>query len=160
MQTIDRTDFNEPISPSLERRVLSTIISICESYLEQYPTSVDDDEKLTQDRALFSSFNRQQRMAIKLRVSEKVILRQTIGAVKEELNRLPAVVVGDRIVAAGRSFDNRALVKGEKIGMSTFVDIREDEKKKKAAASESSEVGQGEESKVSLAERRRKRRSG
>jgi Rubisco LSMT substrate-binding len=45
LQTLDRIDFNEPISPSLERRVLTTIISICESYLEQYPTSLDEDEK-------------------------------------------------------------------------------------------------------------------
>ena len=35
MTTIDRMDFNEPISPSLERRVLQGLVGICSSYLEQ-----------------------------------------------------------------------------------------------------------------------------
>jgi Rubisco LSMT substrate-binding len=46
-------DFNEPISPSLERRVLTTMISICESYLEQYPTRVEDDEALMMNRVAY-----------------------------------------------------------------------------------------------------------
>jgi hypothetical protein len=46
MQPLTSTNFNEPISPSLERRVLATIASICQRYLDQYPTSVEEDEKL------------------------------------------------------------------------------------------------------------------
>jgi Rubisco LSMT substrate-binding len=49
-QPLETVDFNEPISPSLERRVLTTMISICESYLEQYPTRVEDDEALMMNR--------------------------------------------------------------------------------------------------------------
>ena len=75
MQPIDNIDFNEPISPSLERRVLTTMINICESYLQQYPTSLDDDDKLITDRKLFAALSRQQRMAVKLRASEKRILQ-------------------------------------------------------------------------------------
>jgi hypothetical protein len=75
MQPIDNIDFNEPISPSLERRVLTTMINICESYLQQYPTSLDDDDKLITDRKLFAVLSRQQRMAVKLRASEKRILQ-------------------------------------------------------------------------------------
>ena len=121
-QDIERVDFNEPISPSLERRVLTTMVSICESYLEQYPTTVQEDEKLMMDRSLFSLLGRQQRMAVKLRASEKRILLQTIKAVKDELEKLPKIIdaadaafantqaskaVGP-IQAAGRSFDTRA----------------------------------------------------
>lgn len=50
IQAIERLNFNEPISPSLERRVLTTIITICESYLEQYPTSLQEDEVLLVDK--------------------------------------------------------------------------------------------------------------
>ena len=66
MQQIDRVDFNEPISPSLERRVLTTMVSICESYLEQYPTKVEEDETLMRDRSMFGALSRQQRMAVKV----------------------------------------------------------------------------------------------
>jgi histone-lysine N-methyltransferase SETD3 len=66
MQQLDRVDFNEPISPSLERRVLTTMVSICESYLEQYPTKVEEDEALMRDRQLFGALSRQQRMAVKV----------------------------------------------------------------------------------------------
>lgn len=75
MQPLDNIDFNEPISPSLERRVLTTMINICESYLQQYPTSVEDDDKLITNRSLFAALSRQQRMAVKLRASEKRILQ-------------------------------------------------------------------------------------
>ena len=55
IQPLDTVDFNEPISPSLERRVLTTMISICESYLEQYPTKVEDDEALMMNRSLYGT---------------------------------------------------------------------------------------------------------
>jgi len=106
-QDLERIDFNEPIAPSLERRVLTTIVSICESYLEQYPTNLDEDEKFMADRGLFGALSRQQRMAVKLRASEKRILNQTIKAVNDELGKLPAIVGGDDqpLIPAGRSFD-------------------------------------------------------
>jgi hypothetical protein len=72
------------------------MISICESYVDQYPTTAEEDEKLMVDRALFGVLSRQQRMAVKLRCSEKKILRQTMRAVKEELVKLPKVVTVDQ----------------------------------------------------------------
>ena len=66
-QGIENVDFNEPISPSLERRVLEAMISICNEYQARYPTTVDQDEILMADRKMFSVLSRQQRMAVKLR---------------------------------------------------------------------------------------------
>ena len=106
MQPLQTTDFNEPISPSLERRVLQTLGSICESYLEQYATTAEQDEALIQDKGMFATLSRQARMAIKLRASEKKILQATIAASKEELLKLPTVQTGSgAIVPAGRTFD-------------------------------------------------------
>ena len=107
MQPLQTTDFNEPISPSLERRVLQTLGSICESYLEQYSTTVEQDEALVMDKSMFATLSRQARMAIKLRASEKRILQATIAASKEELLKLPSVQAGagEKIVPAGRTFD-------------------------------------------------------
>lgn len=171
MQSIDRVDFNEPLSPSLERRVLSTMISICESYLEQYPTTIEEDEKLIVDKSLFGVFTRQQRMAIKLRISEKRILKQTIVAVTEELNRLPAVVVGDQIVPAGRSFDTLMSSKSKSTQANSalaWVEIRGEKEKQAAAAaaaaaaassaSSTSKENPNDTEKLSIAERRRRRR--
>ena len=158
-QTLDRIDFNEPISPSLERRVLTTIIDICESYLEQYPTSLDEDEKFMLDRGMFAALSRQQRMAVKLRASEKRILNLTIKAVRDELGKLPALVSSDdekMIVPAGRSFDTlrtRPTVQNAK-SASDWVDDRS----KKPTDDKQSEKSVG--GSDSIVERRRRRRSG
>ena len=161
MQQLDRVDFNEPISPSLERRVLTTMVSICESYLEQYPTKVEEDEALMRDRQLFGALSRQQRMAVKLRASEKRILEATIRAVNDELRKLPSIVSVDddddepqKLIAAGRSFDRqRANVATAKNAVE-WVDMKG--VKPKVGASTTA----GDDAAGSLAERRRRRRSG
>jgi len=104
---VDSVDFNEPLSPSLERRVLTTLLDICENYLSNYPTTIEEDEVLVRDKALFAALGRQRRMAVKLRASEKRILYRTIQAVQEELQKLPSLVSasGEKIIAAGRSFE-------------------------------------------------------
>ncbi len=122
-------DFNEPLSLSLERRVLASIIDICESYISKYPTSLEDDEKLMGDRELLGVLSRQQRMAVKLRASEKRILTRTVQAVKEELSKLPTSMRGgkdERIPMAGRSFDplmNQVTTKTAK-SVLDWVDIK------------------------------------
>lgn len=150
LQPLDRIDFNEPLSPSLERRVLTSIVSICESYLDKYPTTVDEDDVLIADKALFAALSRQQRMAVKLRASEKRILQLTIVAVKDELVKLPSVVsLSGEVAAAGRSFDpinSKASVENAKSVMD-WVDLKGVKKEEKAKE----EVG--------VAERRRRRRS-
>lgn len=160
LQPLDLVDFNEPLSPSLERRVLSTMISICESYLSQYPNSVEDDEKLIMDRKLFGALSRQQRMAIKLRASEKRILQATITAVTDELKKLPTVVTGEEpLVAAGRSFDTlRSSTTASSKGGLDMIENRDETRA--AAASAASASKSGGDAVGSIAERRRRRRGG
>merc|ERR1711871_1388999 len=117
IQPLERIDFNEPISPSLERRVLRTIIGVCESYLERYPTTLSDDENFIMNRSVVSTLTRQQRMSVKLRASEKRILNLTIEAVNEELSKMPSVTNLENEISpvpAGRSFDT--LLNAPKIG--------------------------------------------
>lgn len=163
MQPLAQTDFNEPISPSLERRVLQTMESICESYLEQYATTLEQDEALINDKGMFATLSRQARMAIKLRASEKKILGATIAAAKEELLKLPALQAAmerggqDKILPAGRSFDtmremaNLADAVAQR-NMAAWVELKGD---RPAPAAEGSEAAKSEES---AAERRRRRR--
>lgn len=56
MTTLDLMNFNEPISPSLERRVLQGLVGICASYLEQYPQSEAEDARLLQGASLLCCF--------------------------------------------------------------------------------------------------------
>lgn len=156
MQPLDKVDFNEPISPSLERRVLATLISICDSYISQYPNSVTDDEKIMMDRKMFGTLTRQARMAIKLRASEKRILQATIKAVKDELAKLPTIVSNDvPLVAAGRSFDRERTTTANAKSATDWVEIRG---RSKAGASGAAD--QDSDKSSSIAERRRRRRSG
>mmetsp|Transcript_31083 Transcript_31083/g.68533 ORF Transcript_31083/g.68533 Transcript_31083/m.68533 type:complete len:569 (-) Transcript_31083:213-1919(-) len=153
MQPLDATDFNEPLSPSLERRVLTTMTSICESYLEQYPNTADEDDKLMMDKKLFSALSRHQRMAVKLRASEKRILQTTIKAVQEELLKLPRIVgANEAIPAAGRSFDAMGDMTTLRNARSpkAWVDLKGEKGEEKEEAQ-----GGG-----SIAERRRQRRTG
>lgn len=129
-----------------------------------------------------ATLSRQQRMAIKLRASEKRILQQTIKAVEEELQKLPQVIDKDtgEIIQAGRSFDvlksstlksKTAAVPSltntfvQQVGkqMGTFIDIKDgsDGKKKANRKTEDEEEDDDDEEKpsMSIAERRRRRRS-
>lgn len=89
MQALADTDFNSPLTPSLERRVLDALVDICAAYLRRYPTTLAQDEALLADKKLFAALSRQQRMAVKLRLSEKRILQDTITAVAAEASALP-----------------------------------------------------------------------
>ena len=105
---LEGIDFNDPISPSLEWRVLKTIVNVCESYLQQYPTTLKDDEIFITDRSLFGTLTRQQRMAVKLRASEKRILFLTVKAMDEELSKLSVVTKKKDVVymtLSCRNFD-------------------------------------------------------
>lgn len=155
-QPVERIDFNEPISPSLERKVLRTIINVCESYLQQYPTTLSDDENFMMDRSVFSTLTRQQRMAVKLRASEKRILNLTVEAIKAELGKILSVTnIEDAafLMPAGRSFDtlrNAPKIETAK-GPRDWVENRSDSERNLDNIN-------GSDNKKSVAERRRKRR--
>lgn len=155
LQPLPSVDFNEPLSLSLERRVLETIISICGSYIDQYPTTLDDDEKLMRDRGLFNALTRHQRMAVKLRASEKRILARTVTAVEEELAKLPTVMkgTGEKIPIAGRSFDTL----GDKTTVSSAKSVVDWVEMKGTKKDSVVEEVKGS---ASIAERRRRRRDG
>ena len=114
------------------------------------------------DRALFTALSRQQRMAVKLRASEKRILNLTIKAVTDELVKLPSVIStineNSEIVPAGRSFDalrNRPTVANAR-SASDWVDDKSAPKKIDSSVDKAGGSG-GE---ASVVERRRRRRSG
>lgn len=104
------------------------------------------------DKSLFQTFSRQQRMAVKLRVSEKKILKQTIAAVEEEVDKLPrSLSPSQTATAAGRSFDPLRSATTKSAKDQTLDQIIE----KRGSGDE---AVKSPEKALSIAERRRKRR--
>lgn len=71
-----------------ERRALLCLKGICEELMAAYPTGIEDDEKLVQDRSMFELLPRNQRNALRVRYQEKVILRASMVTIDRVMNNL------------------------------------------------------------------------
>ena len=130
------------------------------------------------DRTLFAALTRQQRMAVKLRSSEKRILTRTMKAVADELTKLPIAMknISEKVPAAGRSFDtlkSKATIQNAK-SVTDWVEMKGSTTSTTNTRSTdtttttndnnsddgSSSSSGGAASSSSVAERRRKRREG
>ena len=125
------------------------------------------------DRSLFAALTRQQRMAVKLRSSEKRILTRTMKAVADELTKLPTAMknISEKVPAAGRSFDtlkSKATIQNAK-SVTDWVEMKGSATTSTTTANDnnnsndddsSSSTSAGAASSSSVAERRRKRREG
>ena len=132
------------------------------------------------DRSLFAALTRQQRMAVKLRSSEKRILTRTMKAVADELTKLPTAMknISEKVPAAGRSFDtlkSKATIQNAK-SVTDWVEMKGSSTTTSASNTKStdttttndnnnnddssSSTSAGAASSSSVAERRRKRREG
>ena len=130
------------------------------------------------DRSLFAALTRQQRMAVKLRSSEKRILTRTMKAVADELTKLPIAMknIAEKVPAAGRSFDtlkSKATIQNAKSvtdwvemkGSTTTTntkstDTSTNNDNNSDDDSSSTSAGAASSTSSSVAERRRKRREG
>ncbi|GJQ13480.1 hypothetical protein GpartN1_g5271.t1 [Galdieria partita] len=71
-------DFGTIVSGSNEKSALKKLSNYIVEQLEKYPTPLEEDERIIRDRAMFQTLARNQRMAIRQRLSEKRILRATL----------------------------------------------------------------------------------
>lgn len=83
-----RTDLKKAIDEATERRALLVLRGLVEEQLNDYPTTVKDDEALVSDKMMFELLPKNQRNAIRVRFGEKQILTATINAVNRRLNNL------------------------------------------------------------------------
>jgi len=74
-----------PVNDVNEALVFEAIIESCEVALVRYPTSEDDDTALVADRFMFSALPVTSRNAIRLRRSEKRLLKRTIASAERRL---------------------------------------------------------------------------
>jgi len=71
-------DFGTVVSENNEKLALQKFANYISDQLSQYPTSLEEDESIVRDRAMFQTLSRNQRMAIRQRLGEKRILRSTL----------------------------------------------------------------------------------
>lgn len=84
-KNIEDFDYSRTISAANEASVLRCIIDAVKFQLSKYPTSEDQDAALIQDKALFKTFNYQQRNAIRHRRNEKRLLKRTVAALEKQM---------------------------------------------------------------------------
>ncbi len=84
-EELDTADFGEFVSTENENQVANALIEACRSALETYPTTIEEDETLIKDRPLYMMLEQKRRWAIRLRVSEKRILRRTMLNIEQEM---------------------------------------------------------------------------
>jgi hypothetical protein len=139
-------EFGLPLSEAHEDLVLSTLIDVCTRRAASYPTTMQQDEMLLQDRAGLALLSRKQRMALKLRVSEKKILNRTVEQLKKELGKPTAE--RESGVASKRKDPVASMSK-------SINELVEDRSKTKLAKEDASRISPQVES---VLERRRRRR--
>ena len=85
-------DYSRRLSNDNEIEVLTTIATACDAALDRYPTSEEEDTKLIDDRTMFNMLSRNQRMAIRLRRTEKRLLKKTIETTGRRLAEIDGPV--------------------------------------------------------------------
>ena len=77
--------YNEMISPANERAALQVLREGCQSALNRYPETEEEDMAMMENARMFTVLPRNARMAVKLRRNEKRILLRTIRVCEQEL---------------------------------------------------------------------------
>lgn len=77
-------DFGEFISEENEALAAQALSECCQSALDAYPQSIDEDKALMSDRSLYRMLGVKARCAIRQRLGEKLILQRTINNVERE----------------------------------------------------------------------------
>lgn len=82
---MDTADFGQYINEANETLVAKALIEACRDAIASYPQTIEDDEKLMADRALYQTLEQKHRWAIRQRLSEKRILRRTMVNIEREI---------------------------------------------------------------------------
>uniref|UniRef100_A0A0G4ICM2 SET domain-containing protein n=1 Tax=Chromera velia CCMP2878 TaxID=1169474 RepID=A0A0G4ICM2_9ALVE len=73
-------DFTRVTTERLENEIVDVIVEAAEEVLKGYPTSIEEDEELVNNKSIFSVLSKRQRMAIRMRLLEKRLLKRNIAA--------------------------------------------------------------------------------
>lgn len=74
-----------------ERRALLILQGICDQLISSYGTTIEEDERLISDRTMFELLPKKQRMAMRVRYGEKLILRAVVTTLDRVMNNLGTI---------------------------------------------------------------------
>ena len=75
----------QAVNPAMEALVFESIVAACEAALNRYPTTEDEDAAIMGDRGMFTALPVNARNAIRLRRTEKRLLKRTIATAERRL---------------------------------------------------------------------------
>lgn len=81
----ETADFGDFVTEANETLVAQAIISACESAIEGYPQTREEDDAIMADLGMFQMLTLKQRWAVRQRRSEKRILERTISSIQQEM---------------------------------------------------------------------------
>lgn len=87
-QAMKRMRIEEAYGESSERRTLYLLREILQDILDGYSTTIDEDEALIRDRSLFELLPKNQRMSLRVRYTEKVMIRANLVQIDKVTNTL------------------------------------------------------------------------
>lgn len=87
-QAMKLLDLESPYGETSERKAYTILQDAIQDIMDGYPTSIDEDEKLVRDRTMFELLPKNQRNAVRVRYTEKVILRATMATIDKILNNV------------------------------------------------------------------------
>jgi histone-lysine N-methyltransferase SETD3 len=90
-KALNSINFKRADAEVSERRALLILRGICEELLSKYGTTLDEDERLIGDRTMFDLLPKKQRMAMRVRYGEKLILRAVMTTLDRVMNNLGTI---------------------------------------------------------------------
>jgi histone-lysine N-methyltransferase SETD3 len=80
-------DYSRTISAANEAAVLTSVIDAVNRQLSKYPQTEEEDAALIKDKSLFRLLSKNQRMAVRHRRNEKRLLKRTIAALEQQIQK-------------------------------------------------------------------------
>eukprot|EP00903_Cladosiphon_okamuranus_P014462 g13418.t1 len=87
-RTLEDLSFEKKQTDVNELMVLDSLVEACKATIAGYPTTEEQDSVIMNDAGMFRALSKTQRMAVKHRRQEKIILRRTIAAVTKDKEKL------------------------------------------------------------------------
>eukprot|EP00930_Biecheleria_cincta_P001586 TRINITY_DN102722_c0_g1_i1.p1 TRINITY_DN102722_c0_g1~~TRINITY_DN102722_c0_g1_i1.p1 ORF type:complete len:686 (+),score=137.47 TRINITY_DN102722_c0_g1_i1:53-2110(+) len=88
VKALAKVDISTASEELSERKALVCLRGIVKSAMDGYPTTLDEDEALLKDRAMFELLPRNQRNALRVRYGEKSIFRASLATIDRIMNNL------------------------------------------------------------------------
>eukprot|EP00752_Nemacystus_decipiens_P006075 g5483.t1 len=87
-RSLEDLSFEKKQTDVNELMVLDSLVEACKATIAGYPTTEEQDSVIMNDPGMFRALSKTQRMAVKHRRQEKIILRRTIAAVTKDKEKL------------------------------------------------------------------------